>query len=75
MKIRVTEETGIKHDGASYSFEDQCTVSDAVGEYFCSMGWAEDVDGKVASGTRSTTNVVIAPANVMHAHTGENAGG
>ena len=28
-------------------------VSDEDGEYFCSNGWAKDVDGKVATGERA----------------------
>jgi len=38
-------------DGATvYELDDQCTVPDEDGARFCAAGWAEDMDGKVATG-------------------------
>jgi len=41
------------------------TVPGAIGGFFCSNGWAEDVDGKVETGVRDINRVTLSPANVM----------
>lgn len=75
MRVEITEQTGIRHDGAYFSFGDVVTVPDAVGAYFCGLGWAKDVEGKVATGDRNTSNVVICPENARHLHVGEDVSG
>ena len=35
-----------------YEKGDQRSVSKEDGEYFCSLGWAKDLDGKVKTGVR-----------------------
>ena len=50
MKIEILE-TFL--DGKErYEKGDTRTVSEENGAYFCAMGWASDVDGKVATGAR-----------------------
>ena len=55
MRVKILEES-IKHDidGVLQTFEkdDVRGVPDSVGEYFCSMGWAEDVSGNIPTGER-----------------------
>lgn len=69
MKVEILEETGVKHvvDGElkSFSHGDVVTVPDAVGEYFCSLGWAKDVDGKTETGERNTDKVTLTPAKAL----------
>lgn len=66
MKVEFLE--SVKHaiddELKSFSEGDIVTVPDAVGEYFCSLGWAKDVDGKVETGERDTNKVVLTPARV-----------
>lgn len=73
MKVEVTEKTGIKHEdqetGVFYSpaFEDVVTVPASVGELWCSLGWAKDVDGVVPTGERSLQPVAINVDGAKHA--------
>lgn len=64
MRIKVLEETGIKHDGLHLSHDDQVTVSDEAGRMFVEMGWAEDLSGEVPTGTRDTRPKVVDPKTV-----------
>lgn len=50
MKINVLEK--IMHGRDVFEAGETRVVTDEIGTYFCSMGWAEDVDGKVETGTR-----------------------
>lgn len=34
----------------TFELEDQCSVPDEDGARFCAAGWAQDMDGKVATG-------------------------
>jgi len=54
MRIEVTEPGGFQDDGTSFHFGDVVTVQPEKGGYYCSMGWAKDVDGQVATGARNT---------------------
>lgn len=60
MKIEITEGNGknghaIVWEGMSYFNGDQRTVPKALGELFCSLGWARDIDGNVETGARDTS--------------------
>lgn len=59
MKVKILEES-IKHEIDStiqvFEKDEVRSVPDNVGEYFCGLGWAEDVSGQVKTGERSTTN-------------------
>ena len=52
MKIKVIEPNGFKHNGEQFDLGDVRTVSDARGRVYCEAGWAEDVDGVVATAPR-----------------------
>ena len=72
MRIRVLEEslrdecivTGNRYDLAE---GDTITVEDSLGAYWCGLGWAEDVDGNVPTGERTTKGVVVRPNPSRHA--------
>lgn len=56
MKIQALETFLDGHD--RFVEGDIRTVLDEDGRYYCSLGWAQDVDGKVATGERPTGNEV-----------------
>ena len=64
MKVRITEKTGIRHDGQFYEHDEVRVVPIKVGTYFCANGWAEDLDGNVPTGERDLTPKRIDPANL-----------
>lgn len=61
MKVLILDEC-IKHeiDGVLHTFtkDEQRTVPDEIGAYFCKHGWAEDVSGSVETGVRDTNSNV-----------------
>ena len=64
MKVEILEENGIKHgnkDGILevFNFGDIRTVPDDVGEYFCALGWAKDVDGKTPTAERDISRKAL----------------
>lgn len=65
MRIKVLEETGIRHGDLALSHEDQVTVSDELGTLFCEMGWAEDLSGEVPTGKRDLTPKTIDPKRLV----------
>lgn len=65
MRIKVLEETGIRHGDLALSHEDQVTVSDELGTLFCEMGWAEDLSGGVATGERDLTPKTVDPQRLV----------
>jgi hypothetical protein len=44
-------------------------VSDERGEYWCSQGWAKDLDGNVETAERRVLNATLAPQNAKHVAT------
>ena len=72
MKIELLET--VLHGRDRFEAGDIRTVPDEVGAYFCGNGWAKDVDGTVATGERSTTEVRLTPDNVAHANATQEAG-
>ena len=72
MKIELLET--VLHGRERFEAGDIRTVPDDLGAYFCAAGWAQDVDGAVATGERSTTEVRLTPENVAHANATEEAG-
>lgn len=64
MKIEMLEK--VMHGREVFEAGDVRTVADDLGEYFCSCGWAKDVDGNVETGERNTTAAVLAPDSVAH---------
>lgn len=53
MRIEITEETGIRHEGFGHMQQGEIReVPDHLGKFFVSNGWAKDVDGKVRQGAR-----------------------
>ena len=66
MKIEILEK--IMHERDLFEQGDIRTVPDEIGEYFCSCGWAKDIDGSTPTGNRSTTEVRVVPGNVTHGH-------
>lgn len=63
MNVKITDEK-IIHGRDAFFKEEVRVLDDDVGEYFCKMGWAEDVDGSVSTGERSTTHVSVVPESV-----------
>lgn len=78
MKVEILEEGGVKHaiddELKSFSHGDVVTVPDAVGEYFCGLGWAKDVDGNVETGERDLNKVMLTPAKVSQASEAQEVG-
>lgn len=53
MRIEVTEETGIRHEGLGHMQKGEIrVVPNDLGLFFCSNGWAKDVDGETPTGVR-----------------------
>ena len=48
MKIELIRT--VKHAGRLYTKGDVITADEGLGTYFCSVGWAKDVTGAVATG-------------------------
>lgn len=56
----------VKHGGVVYRKDSQLPVPMALGEHFCDMGWAEDLDGVSPTGLRDVhRKKVINPENVV----------
>ncbi|WP_430009851.1 hypothetical protein [Methylophaga lonarensis] len=56
----------VKHAGVSYPKDAQLPVAKTLGEHFCDMGWAEDVDGKCPTGERDVhRKKLISPDDVV----------
>lgn len=70
MRIKVLEETGIRHGSLVLSHDDQVTVPDEVGRTFCELGWAEDLSGEVPTGERDTRPRTVDPKTVTTTVTG-----
>lgn len=66
MKIKVLEETGIRHENLVLSHGDSVTISDHLGKLFCNLGWAEDEAGVVATGKRDLNPKRISPESLIH---------
>ena len=64
MKVEFLEK--VMHGRGVYDKGDVATVKDSLGVYFCSLGWAKDTEGNVATGQRRTDHVTIAPDNVAN---------
>lgn len=60
MKVKVLEEK-LRSGGYNLVKDDTITVNDELGERWCSLGWAEDVDGNVPTGQRNLTPQRIQP--------------
>ncbi len=54
MKIKCLER--FRHDRETYEEGDVRNVADDLGAYFVGNGWAEDVDGNVATGDRNASH-------------------
>lgn len=74
MKIKVLEPNGILDGKTRYHFEDVVTVSDEDGAYFCGNGWAEDMDGKVATAQRTLHEVKLDIRGSKHGQQAEKLG-
>lgn len=61
-RIRATDDDGAPVKGEP---KDQLTVGPNFGALACRMGWAKDLEGKVATGEKSTKPVTVSPANVI----------
>ncbi len=75
MRIKVTEDPGFQHDGVMYyagnTYPD---FPDDAGKAYCQAGMAEDLDGKVETGTRDIHNQVLVMGNAKHQHAAEEPG-
>jgi len=69
MQVKILEEKIL--DGKDVFLKDEIrTVSDDTGTYFCSLGWAEDVSGAVATGERQKDgHVVLDTRGAVHTQT------
>lgn len=66
MKIKPLERFSI--DGVVYHEGEVRVVNDEVGKLACEQGWAEDADGAVPTGERSTTPKQLNVKKMKHAH-------
>lgn len=74
MRVEITEKK-LKDAGYSLVEGDTITVPDEVGAYWCGLGWAKDVDGKVPTGERIVTGARLEVQNVKHKMTTTDVGG
>lgn len=66
MRVKVLEKK-LKDAGYDLVEGDTVTVSDEIGAAWCGHGWAEDVDGNVATGERKVMgDTVINPKKAVH---------
>lgn len=70
MRIRIP--AVIRHDGQSYGPAADMTIEDGLGQYFCTAGWAERLDGEQPDGEEAPENVTLDVANGQHGHEAEN---
>lgn len=67
MKIEMLET--VKHAGDTYPAEDQRTVDDEIGRYFCDNGWARDMSGEYPTAERDISGQrVVHPDNALSGH-------
>jgi len=67
IQIRVTIAGGFQHDYVTYSFGDVSTEPYELGLYFIKAGWAEDTSGVIPSEHPSSTDIILAPVNLVAA--------
>ena len=73
MKVKILED--IKHEGQQFTKDEQLTVDDALGTYFCNAGWAKDMAGKVKTAERDPhRKVLLDVASAGHKQTAGEAG-
>lgn len=70
MRIKVLEETGIKDAPYFLSHNDEVTVPDEYGARWCGAGWAQDLDGVVATGERDLRPKTVDPIVVTNKQKG-----
>ena len=71
MKVEILEERlkdGDRVTGQQYDLHagDRVTVSDQCGEWWCSQGWARDLDGNVETAERVVRGARIDPDKASH---------
>jgi len=64
MKIELLEK--VMHGRDVFEAGDVRTVQDDLGAYFCSCGWAKDVDGNVETAERDIHAKRMVPDSVVH---------
>lgn len=62
MKIEMLED--VLHGREQFSEGEVRLVDEDVGQYFCSNGWANDLEGKVETGERRTDHATLTPDSV-----------
>lgn len=63
MRVKILEDE-FRHEIAGeglrvFRKDDELTVPDADGEYFCANGWAQDLEGNVETAERDTNRKVL----------------
>ncbi len=56
----------VSHEGIRYEKDDICTVDDDLANLACEHGWAEDTEGKIKTGERSTVPKVLEVKPLAH---------
>lgn len=64
MKVKMLEK--VLHGRDIFEKDDIRSIPDELGAYFCNCGWAEDIDGNMATSARDTKKVILAPNNAVH---------
>jgi len=64
MKIKILED--FKDGRKDYIKDDELTVSDEDGAYFCGNGWAKDAAGQVETGERNVHAKRLDVRNAQH---------
>lgn len=68
MRVKILED--VKHDGSDYLKDDELTVTDDLGAYFCENGWAKDASGTVTTAKRDVNRTVkLDVQNIQHGTT------
>ena len=73
--MRIRFKTGAKHEGRPYEADDEVTVSEALGTYFCHCGWAVRLDGKTPPPAPQPKDVTLDIHGGVLGHTASNVGG
>lgn len=74
MRVKVLEKS-LKDGGYNLVEGDTITVPDELGATWCGHGWAEDVDGNVATGERIVQGATLKPNKVSHGSRATKVGG
>jgi len=73
MRVEILEK--VMHGRDVYEAGEVRIVDEELGSYFCSAGWAKDLDGNVETAERDVHRKILAPDNSHHSTVAGEANG